>query len=74
MDSNFKNFMQSGKKMVGDTKVAKAKETKKQPPKMDSEIGDAHQVFVRRAIQELPKKSDIVEDLQKFCNAAEKNI
>ena len=74
MDNQYKNFLESGKKIVSDTKTPKVKESKKQPGRMDAEIGDPHQVFVKRCIQERPKKSEIVEELMKFITLAEKDI
>ena len=75
MDGTFKQFMESGKKLIDNTTQPRVKETKKQPKgKMDEDPGDSHSVFVKRTISELPKKSDVVEDLKKFVKAAEKNI
>jgi hypothetical protein len=55
--------------------MPRVKETKKQPKEpMDKEPGDAHSVFVRRTVSELPKKSEIVDELKKFITVAEKNI
>ena len=74
MDAQFKQFLESGKKMISDTKTPKVKQTKNQPSRMDAEIGDPHQVFVKRCIQERPSKKDIVEEFMKFITIAEKNI
>ena len=75
MEGTLKNFLESGKKLISDTTIPRVKETKKQPKEpMDKDPGDAHSVFVRRTVSELPKKSDIVDELKKFIIVAEKNI
>lgn len=75
MDSHLKNFLESGKKLIGDTTMPRVKETKKQVKEpMDKDPGDSHSVFVRRTIAELPKKSEIVDEIKKFISVAEKNI
>jgi hypothetical protein len=75
MDGTFKNFLESGKKLIGDTTMPRVKETKKQPKgPMDKDPGDANAVFVKRTISELPKKSEIVDEIKKFIAVAEKNI
>ena len=75
MDNNLREFLASGKKLLDDTKTPRAVQTKKQPPgKMDAPSGDSHQTFVKRTIAELPKKSEIIEELKKFVKVAEKDI
>jgi hypothetical protein len=75
MDGHFKQFLESGKKLIDNTTLPRVKETKKQVKgKMDENPGDAHSVFVKRTIAELPKKSEIVDDIKKFVVVAEKDI
>jgi hypothetical protein len=76
MDGTFKEFLESGRKLLGDTKLPRQKPTAKakDPAKMDEHPGDSHQVFVKRTISELPKKSEIVEEIKKFVAVAEKDI
>lgn len=76
MDGTLKQFMESGRHIIQDSKLPKQKPSKvaPTPEKMDEFVGDAHQVFVRRTKKELPKKLDVVEELKKFIKVAEANI
>jgi hypothetical protein len=74
MDANMKQFIESGKRLLSDTKTPKQKPSKVAPAKMDEPVGDAHDVFVRRTIKEKPSKKDIVVELKKFITVAEKDI
>ena len=35
---------------------------------------DPHKIFVKRMIKERPKKSELVEEVQKFCNEADSKL
>jgi hypothetical protein len=76
MDGTLKQFMESGKHLIQNTRLPKQKPSKvaPSPEKQDEFVGDAHQVFVRRTKKELPKKLDIVEELKKFIKVAEADI
>jgi hypothetical protein len=76
MSEALKDFLASGRKLLGDTKTPKAKETKKQPPSVGSGPveTDPHKIFQRRTIQEKPKKSEVVEDMKKFIKQAEDKL
>jgi len=74
MDNTFKQFLESGKKMLTDTKLPRQLQSKKAPAKMDEPTGDSHQTFVKRTIAELPKRSEIIDELKKFVAVAEKEI
>jgi hypothetical protein len=76
MDGTLKQFMESGKHLIQNTRLPKQKPSNiaPSPAKQDEFIGDAHQVFVRRTKKELPKKLEVVEELKKFIKVAEQNI
>ena len=76
MDGTYKQFLESGRKLIIDSKLPKQKPTKVAPTveRMDEPAGDAHQVFVRRTKKELPKKLEIVEEFKKFIKVAEAQI
>lgn len=76
MSEALKDFLASGRKLLGDTKTPTAKETKKQPPSVGSGPveTDPHKIFQRRTIQEKPKKSEVVEDMKKFIKQAEDKL
>jgi len=74
MDGTLKQFMESGKHLIQNSKLPKQVPSKIAPAKQDEFVGDAHQVFVRRTKKELPKKQDIVEELKKFIKVAEADI
>ena len=78
--SGFVNdFLQSGRRIVLDTKQPRIKKTER--PK-DPRTGkpalpvaeDAHQVFIKRCINDKPSKKDIVEDLKRFIEVAEAKL
>lgn len=76
MDSTLKNFLASGKKLLGDTTTARAVDTKKQPKSLsinDTET-DPHRRFVKRVIREKPTKKELVKDLEQFIAAAEAQL
>jgi len=76
MSEALKDFLASGRKLLGDTKTPTAKETKKQPPSVGSGPveTDPHKIFQRRTIQQKPKKSEVVEDMKKFIKQAEDKL
>jgi hypothetical protein len=70
--------MASGKNLLSDTKTRKQLQPEKgkgkiPQPAAGSDVmnGDPHQVFVKRTIKEKSKKSEVVEKMQKFCDAAD---
>ena len=77
MSDALKEFLASGKKIIGDTKQPKSQPTKKQIPLQESlsePSGDRHQVFIKRVIREKPKKSEILEEFMKIVEEAEKEL
>ena len=80
IDETFKNFLQSGRTILRDTKqprkmhpkVEKGKEAHrlKQSPVSD----DPHKVFVRKVVAEKPKKKDMLEQIKRFIVSAEEDL
>lgn len=74
MSSYLKDVLSTGRKILGDTKLPpnpsqKGKPTASSihtPPELDP-----HKVFIKRAIHERPKKSEMVADIKKFIKQAE---
>lgn len=63
MDDNFRSFLESGRKILLDTKTKKPKqpETKKlAPPKADGPK-DPREVFIKHCIREKPPKKYLLE-------------
>lgn len=78
MSDYLKDILKSGKTILADTKAPRkaVAETKKQDKKAIAPLGtpaetDPHRAFVKRTIQELPKKSILIDDFKKFIDAAE---
>ena len=83
MDDHFKHFLDSGKKLLQDTKAPRRpattvvkgkKDTGPAQPKMSELSDDPHAVFVRRVVHEKPKKPEIVEQIKRFIVVAEANL
>jgi hypothetical protein len=84
MDDHFKHFLDSGKKLLRDTKAPRRpaaaapvkgkKDTGPAQPSMSSLSDDPHAVFVRRVVHEKPKKPEIVEQIKRFIVVAEANL
>ena len=82
MDDHFKHFLDSGKKLLTDTKAPRRvaapvkgkRDTGPAQPKMSDLSDDPHAVFVRRVVNEKPKKPEIVEQIKRFIVVAEANL
>lgn len=82
MSDYLKEVLASGRKLLTDTKTprkAPVQESKK-PGLPNPAAGsgtlekDPHKVFVKRAVKEKLKKSEIVEEVQKFCDDADSKL
>ncbi len=79
-DGILKDFLASGKKLLDDTKSPrrplpkKEKVSKGEITGTPAPDGDPHKTFVRRSVQEKPKKSEIVEQFKKFIEVAESQL
>lgn len=71
MDATYKQFIESGKNLITDTKQVKKAAVKQQKPMKTEDAGDPHKVFVRNAIGSQPSKADLLVDVKKFITAAE---
>lgn len=78
MSDYFKDLMKAGKTILVDTKTPRTvaavvkKEDKKAIPPLGTKMDDnPHKAFVKRTVQELPKKSVVIDDFKKFIDAAE---
>ena len=74
MDSTLKAFVESGRRLLVDTKQRKAAGAKKPNPSKDliePAETDPYRVFVRRVIAERPGKAEMLKDIQRFIKAAE---
>ena len=77
MSDALRDFLKSGRAIITDTKLPKSQPTKKQVALQESlsePVGDRHQVFVKRVIQQKPKKSEILEEFVKIVAEAEKEL
>lgn len=71
MSSVLKDLMSSGRKLLTDTKTP-ATEKKVKPSTIHNPVEtDPHKVFIKRTIAEKPKKAEVVEEMKRFCKAAE---
>jgi hypothetical protein len=66
-----KEVLSSGRAILGDTKTPKLKKQTKPSSVQESPESDPHKIFVKRAINEKPKKQDMVKEMERFIKAAE---
>lgn len=77
MSSYLKDVLSSGRRILGDTKQLPPVAQQGQPnkPKPSSIHNppetDPHKVFIKRAINERPKKGEMVDEIKKFIKQAE---
>lgn len=78
MDTILKEFLQSGKALVADTKkprIVMKKDSKKEKVSKAELMGEAeqnpHKIFIRRTIKEKPPKKEVVEQFGRFIEQAE---
>lgn len=83
MGDYLKEILASGRKILSDTKTPRKPPTKaeEKPGKVPNPAAgsdpierDPHKIFVRRTVKEKPKKSVVVEEVQKFCNEADSKL
>ena len=69
-----KEFLNSGRKIITDTKTPKttAKKSVSLEESVAADTGDRHQVLIRRVIRDKPKKSEILEEFKKIIEEEEK--
>jgi hypothetical protein len=72
MDQGLKNLIESGRKIIGDTKLLKPKPI---PKKMSvEESKDPHKVFCQRMITDKPSKAELLADVKKFIEIEEAKL
>jgi len=76
MDSNLKQFLESKKNLILDTKIPAIRKQKTEVPKplktMDKPIdNDPYRRMVNMRIKDKPSKQDVVDKFQQFITAAE---
>jgi translation elongation factor EF-1alpha len=77
MDNTYRDFMQSGKALITDTKTPKVKAKSVKGPDKGTDVivsGDPHKVLIKRCIDEKIKKSDVIEEFMKFIIQAESEL
>lgn len=80
MGDYLKDILASGKIILSDTKTPKqfkqvSSKGKISNPAAGSALEtDPHKVFVKRAIQEKLKKTEILKQIQKFCDEEDKKL
>ena len=72
MSSYLKDVLSTGRKILGDTKQLPVKDSKPKASSINNPPeSDPHKIFIKRAINERPKKSEMVDDIKKFIKQAE---
>ena len=74
MDATYKAFLDSGRHLLSDTKIPRLSNKKPGRPMTSVEESDPHKVFTKYAIDNRPKKSELVDDIKKFIKAAEADL
>ena len=68
-----KQFINSGKSLITDTKLAKSKAPKTAKLPEPEPIG-SHEVFIRKMIDQKPGFKDVIEHIQTFIDKEEKKL
>lgn len=81
MSDYLKDVLASGRKLLTDTKTPrKPMKVEEKPGKVPNPAAgsgvetDPHKIFVKRMIKERPKKTELVEEVQKFCDEADSKL
>ena len=80
MSDYLKDVLSTGRKILSDTKTPKKVIVSDKKPSLPNPAAgsgpesDPHKVFVKRAIKERLKKSEVVELVQKFCDDADSKL
>jgi len=73
-DPYIKSLEESGRKIIGDTKIPRKAQVQKKQTLTPDEMGDPYEVFIKRTINDKPPKEDIVKELERFIKVKEKEI
>ena len=74
MSDFLRDLNSRGAKILDDTKTRPVKAAPKPPSITTPPETDPHRAFVKRTIQERPKKGDVVEELKKFIKQEEEKL
>jgi hypothetical protein len=78
MDSSFKEFLSSGKRVISDTKQPKVKTTavpaKKKAEALDGDETDPHRRFVKYCIRNKPDTKELIKEFEKFIEIEEAKL
>jgi hypothetical protein len=77
MDATLKNFFDTKKSLIADTKLPAIRKQKTEVPKVPKHMqdkpleNDPYRKFANSVIKDKPSKKDLVEKIQQFIDAAE---
>jgi hypothetical protein len=79
MDPLLKSLFDTGRKLISDSKSAKPPASKKGKASLATEAmeppeTDPHKIFVKRAVREKPKNPEMIKEIKKFIEVAEKHL
>lgn len=74
MSDYLKDLTAKGCRILSDSKTRPPKAAPKPPPITSSPETDPHRAFIKRTIQERPKKGEVVEELKKFIRQEEEKL
>ena len=78
MDSSFKDFLSSGKRMITDTKQPKPKTSsvpaKKKSEALEGDETDPHKRFVKYCVKNRPDSKEIIKEFEKFIEIEEAKL
>ena len=74
MSDYLRDLNTRGCKILDDTKTRPTKAAPKPPAITTPPETDPHRAFVKRTIQERPKKAEVVEEIKKFIRQEEEKL
>jgi len=78
MESSFKEFLASGKRIVSDTKQPKVKTSsvpaKKKSEALDGDEPDPHKRFVKYCVKNKPDTKELIKEFEKFIEIEEAKL
>lgn len=74
MSDYLKDLNNKGCRILSDSKIRPVKAAPKPPPITSTPETDPHKAFIKRTIQERPKKAEVVEELMKFIRQEEEKL
>ena len=80
MDSGLRNFLETKKNLILDTKLPSIRKQKTEVPKVPKSMqerpieNDPYKKFANTVIKDKPTKKDIIEKIQSFIDAEEAKL